>query len=58
MTMTDTDMAQMPLARAEKSIRSGYFKDVVWPALGLGFAFVCTVVWCAFLVWLIFNLFG
>jgi hypothetical protein len=56
--MTDTDMAQMPIAGAEKPIWSNYFKDVVWPALGLGFAFLCTIVWCAFLIWILFKLFA
>jgi hypothetical protein len=55
--MTDTDMAQMPVARAQKLIRSDFLQDVVWPALGLGFAASCTVAWCAFLVWLLINLF-
>jgi hypothetical protein len=55
-TMTDTDMAQMPVTRAEKLIRSDYLQDVVWPVLGLGFAVLITIAWCAFLVWLVINL--
>ncbi len=55
-TMTDTDMAQMPVARTQKLIRSDYLQDVVWPVLGLGFALLTTVTWCAFLVWLVINL--
>jgi hypothetical protein len=56
MTMTDTDLAQMPLARAEKLTWSDYLDSVVWPTLGLGFAVLCTVAWCAFLVWLLIDL--
>jgi hypothetical protein len=54
--MTDTDMAQMPVARTKKLIQSGYLRDVVWPAVGLGFALLTTIAWCAFLVWLVVNL--
>jgi hypothetical protein len=57
-TMTDTDMAQMPVARAQKLIWGDYLQDVVWPVLGLGFALLCTVAWCAFLVWQVINLFA
>ena len=56
--MTDTDMAQMPLARAQNLIRSDYLQDVVWPVMGLGFALLCTVAWCTFLVWGLINLFA
>jgi hypothetical protein len=56
--MTDTDMAQMPVARAEKPLWGDYFQSVVWPVLGLGLACLCTVVWCAFLIWLLINLFA
>jgi hypothetical protein len=56
--MTDTDLAQMPLARAEKLTWSDYLDSVVWPTLGLGFAVLCTVAWCGFLVWLLINLFA
>jgi hypothetical protein len=55
-TMTDTDMAQMPVARAQKLVRSDYLQDVVWPVMGLGFALLCTVAWCAFLGWQLINL--
>jgi hypothetical protein len=58
MTMTDTGLAQMPLARAENPARSDYLESVVWPTLGLGFAVLCTIAWCAFLVWLLINLFA
>ena len=54
--MTDTDMAQMPVARAENIIRNDYLQSTVWPVLGLTFALLCTVTWCAFLVWLLINL--
>jgi hypothetical protein len=54
--MTDTDMAQMPVLRGEKPLRSDTEHRSVWPALGLGFALLCTVAWCAFLVWLLINL--
>jgi len=56
--MTDTDLAQMPVARAENQTRSGHLQSAVWPALGLGFALLCTVAWCAFLVWQLINLFA
>jgi hypothetical protein len=56
--MTDTDMAQMPVARAQKLIRSDYLQDVVWPVMGLGFALLSTVAWCAFLVWGLIDLFA
>jgi hypothetical protein len=56
--MTDTDMAQMPVARAQKLIRSDYLQDVIWPVMGLGFAVLCTVAWCAFLVWGLIDLFA
>ena len=55
-TMTDTDMAQMPVARAENIIRNDYLQSTVWPVLGLALALLCTVAWCAFLVWLLINL--
>jgi hypothetical protein len=56
--MTDTDMAQMPVAQAETLIRNAYLKTTVWPVLGLAFAVSCTVAWCAFLIWLLINLFA
>jgi hypothetical protein len=56
--MTDTDLAQMPVVRAEKLVRSDFVESVVWPTLGLGFAALCTVAWCAFLIWLLINLFS
>ena len=54
--MTDTDMAQLPVAQAEKTVRSDYLQREIWPALGLGFALLSTAAWCAFLVWLVINL--
>jgi hypothetical protein len=56
--MTDTDLAQMPVARTDKLIRSDLLESVVWPTLGLGFAVLCTAAWCAFLIWLLINLFS
>jgi hypothetical protein len=56
--MTDTDMAQMPIARAQKLIRSDYLQDVVWPVMGLGFAVLSTIAWWVFLVWGVINLFA
>jgi len=56
-TMTDTDMAQMPV-RAEKLLRSDYLQTTVWPVMGLGFAVLSTVAWCAFLVWGLIDLFA
>ena len=58
MTMTNTDLAQMPVVRAEKLIPSDYLRAVIWPTLGLGFAVLCTIAWCTFLVWLLINLFA
>jgi len=55
--MTDTDMAQTPV-RAEKLLRSDYLQTTVWPVMGLGFAVLSTVAWCAFLVWGLIDLFA
>jgi hypothetical protein len=56
--MTDTDMAQMPVAPPQKFIPGDFLQDVVWPVLGLGLAALTTIAWCAFLVWLVIDLFA
>ena len=58
MTMTDTDMAQMPAAQGRKLAWSDYLRSVEWPVLGVTFGILCTIVWWAFLVRLLVNLFG
>ena len=37
------------VARPAKHYRDGFLS---WPVLGLATALMCTVAWCAFLVWL------
>lgn len=56
--MTDTDMGQMPVAQARKLAWFDYLRSVEWPVVGVMFGILCTIVWCAFLVWMLVNLFG
>jgi hypothetical protein len=56
--MTDTDMAQMPAAQGQNLAWFDYVRSVEWPVLGVMFGILCTIVWWAFLFWLLVNLFG
>jgi len=56
--MTDTDMAQMPAAQGQKLVALDYLRSVEWPVVGVMFGIFCTIVWWAFLVWLLVSLFG
>ena len=55
--MTDTDMAHLPAAQGQPAWFD-YLRSVEWPVVGVVFGIVCTKFWCAFLVWVIVNLFG
>jgi len=54
MSVSEIDLPKVraTAARGAGAARNGRFQ-FLWPVLGITMAFLCTAVWCIFLIWII-----
>lgn len=53
MTVSDTELSQDAAAPTQQPAAGNYGGLLPWPVLGIAAAFLCTLLWCVFLVWLV-----
>jgi hypothetical protein len=53
MSVSDINLTGNSGGPARNAVHGNDAKFYVWPVVGIAFAFLCTVLWCAFLVWVL-----
>ncbi len=53
MSVSDINLTRNSGGPAEGAEHGNDAKFCLWPVVGIALAFLCTILWCAFLVWVL-----